>query len=131
MKLKRPALLKALHLRAFLDKHFDGNSHSRTCLGRGEGVLIQPSLVNSAKPTFTKQCARVEILCGRFQLFKTENLQVWPFVNQAIRGRKMRRKRKRPFPAVDAFTRNIRKLTLSGATTRGCGEPHALAVYSR
>jgi len=94
-------------------------------LGGGEGVLIQPSLVNSAKPTISEQSVGTEITCGRFQLLKTEHVQFRPFQNFATGERKRRR---RAFPA-DAFSHE--KLTLSDrdhGVCGGYGELHVAAV---
>lgn len=65
-----------------------------------------------------------EIVCGRFQLLKIENLQVWPFRNQAIRWRK----RKRNGTTIDASTHNHGKLSIYGAAARGFGDSHVFAV---
>jgi len=108
--------LKAL--RAFGVQFFDGDNHAKAWFGRGEGLLIQPTLVDSAKATFTQQCVPFETLGGGFQVHETELLQVGPFQNLAVRGTKW----KRTF-AVDAPTGHLRELALPEAAGGG-GEPH-------
>jgi len=108
--------LKALG--AFGVQFFDGDDHASAWFGRGEGLLVQPPFVDSAKPTFTQQCVPFETLGGGFQVTETELLQVGAFQNLAVRGTKW----KRPF-AVDAPTRYLRELALPEAAGGG-GEPH-------
>ena len=105
-------------LGAFGVQFFDGDDHARAWFGRGEVLLIQPPLVDSAKPTFTQQCVPLETLGRGFEVPETELLQVGPFQNLAVGGTKW----KRAF-AVDAPTRNLRELALPKAA-RGGGEPH-------
>lgn len=105
-------------LGAFGVQFFYGDDHARAWFGRGKVLLIQPALVDSAKPTFAQQCVALETLGRGFQVPETELLQVGPFQNLAVRGTK----RKRPF-AVDAPTRNLRELALPEAAGGG-GEAH-------
>jgi len=53
--------------------------HASTWFARGEGLLVQPPLVDFAKPIFTQQCVPLETLGGGFEVTETKLLQVGAF----------------------------------------------------
>lgn len=71
-------------LEAILIVSFDSNSDAGAGLGGGEGLVVDPALEHTPKPTFSDHTPLPEISRRFLQFVKAKSLQIWGLQNLVL-----------------------------------------------